>query len=89
MTIIKTYSPRNNYSDAKDWGAGWGILNHCLEVVVPAEKVASKMTPDQSEDMLALELHLHGLYQHKRLNGEWFNLDEEDVESILSLGAWQ
>jgi len=50
VTIIKTYSLRNNYSDAKDCGAGWGILNHCPEVVVP---------------------------------------DEEDVESILSLGAWQ
>ena len=41
----------------------------------------------ETDDMKKLELSLHQRYADKRLNGEWFNLDQEDVDYIKSLGA--
>lgn len=39
----------------------------------------------ETEDMLGLESYLHDLYEDKRMNGEYFKLDQEDVEYIKSL----
>jgi hypothetical protein len=39
----------------------------------------------RTEDMQALEKQLHRLYAAKRVNGEWFKLDTEDIEHIKSL----
>jgi hypothetical protein len=40
-----------------------------------------------SDDSYGLEKQLHEQFEHKRVNGEWFSLDEEDVETIQSLAA--
>lgn len=39
----------------------------------------------ETEDMVKLETDLHDLYDHKRVNGEWFDLSPEDVELIKGL----
>ena len=36
-------------------------------------------------DMVWAERHLHTRFADKRLNGEWFNLDDDDVRWICSL----
>lgn len=41
----------------------------------------------QSDDMHTLETELHAKFEHKRVNGEWFDLDETDVEYIKSLAV--
>jgi len=38
-------------------------------------------------DMFALEAELHARFAEKRVNGEWFTLNEEDVAYIKSLGT--
>lgn len=38
----------------------------------------------RTKNALKLERHLHKKYAHKRLNGEFFALDNNDIESILS-----
>ena len=38
-----------------------------------------------SEDMYSLESQLHKRFESKRINGEWFNLNGEDVEYIKGL----
>lgn len=38
-----------------------------------------------TDDMLQTELLLHGSYDHKRLDGEWFDLDSNDLESIKAI----
>lgn len=40
-----------------------------------------------SHDMAELERDLHDLFKHKRVNGEWFNLDPDDVEFIKGLAS--
>jgi hypothetical protein len=35
-----------------------------------------------SKDSVALEDELHGLLAHKRVRGEWFKVDEKDLEWI-------
>lgn len=37
------------------------------------------------DDAPAAESRLHELFAHKRLNGEWFDLDDHDVATIRSL----
>ena len=39
----------------------------------------------QAENMFALERELHGYFEHKRVNGEWFDLKPHDVEYIKGL----
>lgn len=39
----------------------------------------------KTDDMISLESDLHNLYSEKRINGEWFALDPEDVEYIKGL----
>ena len=36
-------------------------------------------------DMKGMERKLHKYFENKRINGEWFNLDPEDVEYIKSI----
>lgn len=38
-------------------------------------------------DMRALERSLHQKFEHKRVNGEWFALDADDIAIIKSLGG--
>jgi hypothetical protein len=37
----------------------------------------------KTNHMKRAEKHLHEEFSHKRLNGEWFDLDDADVQSIL------
>jgi hypothetical protein len=37
------------------------------------------------EDMYMAESRLHGFFADKRINGEWFNLDQGDVETIKTI----
>ena len=39
-----------------------------------------------AEDMAALEQSLHKRFAEKRVKGEWFELNEDDIEYIRSLG---
>ncbi len=39
------------------------------------------------EDMAQAEQELHAKFDHKRVNGEWFALSDEDVAYIKSLGG--
>ena len=39
----------------------------------------------KSKDIYKLELELHKKFQKKRLNGEWFNLNENDISWIKKL----
>jgi hypothetical protein len=41
----------------------------------------------ESDDYSRAEGYLHERYAHKRLNGEWFNLSDEDVAEIKTLGS--
>jgi hypothetical protein len=41
----------------------------------------------RTSDMVALERELHQQFEEKRVNGEWFNLDENDVAYIKSLAS--
>lgn len=36
-------------------------------------------------DMYKLEKDLHHSYAHKRVNGEWFRLDDEDIQALKKL----
>jgi hypothetical protein len=40
----------------------------------------------KSDDMVTLERDLHARFEAKRINGEWFDLEPEDVIYIKSLG---
>jgi hypothetical protein len=37
------------------------------------------------DNMILWERKLHRMYGNKRVNGEWFNLDENDIAYIQSL----
>lgn len=39
----------------------------------------------KTENMFDLEKELHGYFQHKRVNGEWFDLKPHDIEFIKGL----
>lgn len=39
----------------------------------------------ESQNYENLEKHLHAMFASKRVNGEWFSLDEGDIETILEL----
>lgn len=41
----------------------------------------------ESDDMVALENELHDHFYQKRVNGEWFKLDDADLEYIRQKGA--
>lgn len=41
----------------------------------------------ESADMYALERQLHKKYASKRINGEWFDLDPEDVAAIQGMAV--
>jgi hypothetical protein len=41
----------------------------------------------KTDDMTSLELELHQHFADKRINGEWFNLDTEDIEYIKGLAT--
>lgn len=51
------------------------VMPHPLELIHSIE----------SDDYDQLELKLHNMFGHARLNGEWFNLSPTDVEYIRSL----
>lgn len=36
----------------------------------------------ESSNINSLEKYFHRLYRHKCINGEWFNLDEQDIQDI-------
>jgi len=38
-------------------------------------------------DMFALESGLHARFRNKRINGEWFKLDQEDVDWLVKLST--
>jgi hypothetical protein len=38
----------------------------------------------ETENMSKLEKEMHLLYENERLNGEWFKLTEEQVDSLIS-----
>ena len=39
----------------------------------------------QVEDMRITEKYLHELYAHKRIDGEWFDLTADDIETIKTI----
>jgi len=39
------------------------------------------------QDRYNAEKRLHAQYAHKRLNGEWFRLNDQDVEAIKRIKA--
>jgi hypothetical protein len=41
----------------------------------------------QVADVYSAEKRLHSKFADKRVNGEWFELDETDIEYIKGLGA--
>ncbi len=43
----------------------------------------------QTDDMYALENQLHERFKDKRINGEWFTLDSEDVREICALRGFE
>ena len=42
----------------------------------------------ESDDYIGCEEHLHRLYRKKRVDGEWFALDDGDVEFIRGIKAF-
>jgi hypothetical protein len=36
------------------------------------------------ENVESIERMLHNKYKHKRVRGEWFNIDQNDIEDIMS-----
>lgn len=45
------------------------------------------ITVIKTSDMRSLEAELHAIYDPKRVNGEWFALDDDDVAYIKSLAG--
>jgi hypothetical protein len=43
----------------------------------------------ESDDPARLEAQLHERFNSKRLRGEWFALDEQDVETLLDMATWK
>jgi hypothetical protein len=41
----------------------------------------------KTDDMRRLEAELHARYAHKRINGEWFTLDADDLEELRAMGG--
>lgn len=61
-------------------------IGHAINVSKRLEQYAPKLPWEvtlihsiQSADRIALESYLHKRFADKRCNGEWFELDEEDV----------
>lgn len=52
-----------------------------FEVLLPISIHIITIIP--CDDMTKLESSLHGQFWRKRVNGEWFNLSGDDLESIL------
>jgi hypothetical protein len=62
----------------------------------PARRIEQEISPKlphevetvhiiETNDMYSLELELHNKYADKRLNGEWFELDEGDIAWLQTL----
>lgn len=56
---------------------------HTFEVKLPFEIEFEAIIA--APDMIALERELHQRFARKRLNGEWFELEPQDIEYIKSL----
>ena len=54
-----------------------------LQKVAPAQLTILHII--ETEDMVHTEQKLHGRFSNKRRNGEWFELDQQDLDYILSL----
>lgn len=54
-----------------------------FEVKLPFE--VSYVCTVETADMYMLEKKLHQLFEHKRINGEWFSLNDKDIAAIKAL----
>ena len=66
---------RSNNPDRRIWKEITPILPIEPEIICIVE----------TRDMIKLEKELHERYSDKRANGEWFLLDDEDIEQIRGL----
>lgn len=81
-----TKPPEYIYLTKADWGFKIGYTSHPnsrpLRVAGNCPVKLEVITVIQVEDMRKAEKELHGLFAHKRLRGEWFDLSADEVELV-------
>lgn len=66
---------------------------HRFDVKLPFHPYVLAVIPCRND--VELETELHREYAHKRVNGEWFSLSDDDIKRLLSIytphtaGVWQ
>ena len=61
--------------------------NGLIVLFQPVRRFPRKLLPEiQFDDYTGAERKLHDMFASKRLEGEWFDLNEEDIQTIKSFG---
>jgi hypothetical protein len=73
--------------DAYKIGISKDVSKRAAQIQTGNDKPIEIVAVVNAPDMELLETQLHGKFHGKRVAGEWFNLDENDVEYIKSLAG--
>lgn len=64
-------------------GVSKNVEKRCKQLNNRPFKVNIVYQSENMEDAYGIEEALHEIYEDKKIEGEWFNLDKEDVETII------
>lgn len=78
------------YCDTGHYKIGWSVdpdkrIKH-FDTQMPVE--VSMVHSFPTDNVRAAETFLHYLFQDKRINGEWFDLSESEIEFICAIYEW-
>lgn len=76
--LVKAIEPQTHYKIGRSQNPQKRIESMGVKLPYPIEVICLIET----ENMFELEKQLHQHFDSKRVNGEWFKLDEEDIDYI-------
>jgi hypothetical protein len=79
--LVKAITPDTHYKIGLSKDPVTRIDNMGIKLPFPIEPIHTFKT----NDMHVIETYLHQKYANKRLNGEWFELSEQDVADICAV----
>jgi len=66
-------------------GRSVNVDNRLTQLAIQLPERPELVCSFQARDMVETERRLHHMFGHKRLNGEWFSLDDHDIGRIRAL----
>ena len=79
--LLRAIEPHNHYKIGRSSQPKKRIETLSVKLPYPIKPICLIKT----DDMIELESNLHNMFDNKRVGGEWFQLDDTDIEYIKSL----